>query len=109
MRLLTGGQEEALINLMSWKKNSRKFAVAISPARTGVRGSGRGYAGFLSPIGDTLTTFVARNRYERAQVVACELPEKCGVRLHNTQHTRRSRKFATRKQRPSNTKDSPFE
>jgi hypothetical protein len=72
----------ALIHRSAWKKYSRKFAVAISPARTGVRGSGRGYAGFLSPIGDTLTTFVARNRYERAQVVACELPEKCGVRVH---------------------------
>ena len=32
MRLLTGGQEEALINLMSWNKNSRKFAVAIYSA-----------------------------------------------------------------------------
>jgi hypothetical protein len=59
----------------SWKKNSTKFAVASGLAETTLRGLGWGYAGFLTPIGVMLAAFVARNRCERAQVVACQLPE----------------------------------
>src|SRR5215208_3051297 len=60
---------------LTWKRNSAKFAIASIRRRRGVRASGRGKAGFLSTIVDTLAASVARNRDKRAQVVAFQLPE----------------------------------
>src|SRR5829696_6615881 len=78
-----------LIHRSAWKRNSTKFAVASIRRRRGLRASGWGYAGFLSTIVDTLAASVARNRGKRAQVVAFQLPEKCCVRVHHPQNTRR--------------------
>src|SRR5215218_7760143 len=80
---LAGGSCEAShssIHPSAWKKsNSTKFAVARSSSRSplGVAlrgGSGWGYAAGSAQTGTTLAASVARNRGERAQVVAFQLP-----------------------------------
>jgi len=60
----------ASIHPSAWKGNSRKFTVARSHSRAGLRASGRGYAGFCLHIQAMLVAFVARDRCERIQVVA---------------------------------------
>src|SRR5215208_1848273 len=65
----------------TWKWNSTKFAVASSPVRALLKAPGRGLAGFLLPIGNTLATPVAWICCERIQVVAFQLRENFEAQL----------------------------
>ena len=76
-------RRDPLIHPSAWKKNSRKFAVASIRRRLGVRGSGWGYAGFLSTIVDTLVASVARICCELSQAVAFQLPENLRAKRQN--------------------------
>ena len=53
----------------------------MSRLRDNQKALGRGYAGFLLPIGDTLVTVVAWVCYERLRVATCGLRENFGAQL----------------------------
>jgi hypothetical protein len=72
----------ALIHPSAWKRNSAKFGVARSQARLRPSGVGVGLSRDSNPISQALAEFVAWIRGKLSQVVACELPEKCCVRVH---------------------------
>ena len=55
--------------------NSRKFAVASSAPRTGVRASGRPDAAFRSVIADSLAASGARIPCKRLRLASSRLPE----------------------------------
>ena len=69
-----------LIHRSAWKKNSRKFAVASSPARIGASGIGTRPRGFLPTIVDTLATPVAWICCERLRLATSRLPENFSPR-----------------------------
>jgi hypothetical protein len=82
MRLLTGGQEEALINLMSWKKNSPKFAVTSerqpwSPNRRSLR-----TLSLPARIEGKFVGFAASDCYEQWRLATLQLPENFSKERH---------------------------
>src|SRR5215208_1970162 len=63
------------IHPTSWKRNSRKFAVASSAGTVGLRGLDRGKAGFRLAVGYPLVASVARIRCERLRLATLRTSE----------------------------------
>src|SRR5215207_6011662 len=97
MRLLTGGQEEALINLMSWNKNSRKFAVASYSSTRFQPLDNKPWCSPRAPKRSDLVAVVAPVCIKGLRLVTIQLPEKfspIGLRTNRSSHIRVSQKFA---------------
>jgi hypothetical protein len=63
------------LSLLTWKRNSAKFAVARWRSSIPTSGIRVGLSRDSNPISQVIAEFVARNRGKRAQVVAFQLPE----------------------------------